>query len=373
MKLLIFSAATGGGHDQAARAIGEYFGENGYEVQILDGLKEANKLVGSVIVNSYRFMARHTPAVFGGLYKWSGDDTGISRLLKSLNSSMGRQLLSVINVEQPDLIITTHPFITDMISSIKKRGLISAPIICVMTDYGPHAAWLASHVDAFITATEDMTAPIVELGVPENKIHPYGIPVRKSFFMDFDRAEIYKELGFSEEKPTVLLMAGSFGVKAAIDFCEALIKSADNMQLIVITGNNESLRESFQRLLSGCSITYKLLGFTTEVHKYMQAADLLITKPGGLTVSEALASNLPLAVFDAIPGQEEDNADFLARHCMGVKLGKESCNAKIVAELANDAERLAQMKAACAAFDSNGTLPKMKALADEIISRGESI
>lgn len=369
-KVLVFTAATGGGHLQAASAINEYFTDNGYSVEVVDGLRAASRPVNKVVVGSYLFMARRTPLVFGGLYKWSGTDTGVSRLLRKINSALGKKLFLKINEVNPDLIITTHPFITEMVSSIKKSGLISTPVMCVVTDYGPHAAWLGSHVDAFITATEDMTPDVEALGVPAEKIYACGIPVHKAFFSDIDKNEILDELGFSTDKTTVLLMAGSFGVESVMTFYKSLIKSTQNMQIIIITGKNEHLFKSFEKELEYCDIPHKLLFFTKEVHKYMRAADLLITKPGGLTVSEALASNLPLAVFDAIPGQEEDNADFLVRHGMGIKLGKHMEEADCVSKLINDKERLNKMKEACIAFDSSSTLPKMEKLADEMMSLG---
>lgn len=368
-KILVLTAATGGGHLRAASAIEEYFSAEGYSVSNVDGLRAADKGMSKIVCGSYKFMARRSPALFGTLYNMSDKDNSVSRTLTRINSMYGKKLLPLINKTQPDIIITVHPFITEMVSYLKRKRVIDLPLICVMTDFGPHVAWLGSHVDAFVTATKDMTPAIMRFGVPEEKIYPFGIPVHKAFFEDFDRKQLLIDMGLSPEKKTLLLMAGSFGVENVMQLYKSLENSCENMQMIVITGKNQSLYTAFEGAVAESKIPTKLFYFTQEVEKCMHAADLLITKPGGLTVSEAIACNLPLAVFDAIPGQEEDNANFLKRHAMGVKLGKGERAMEIVAELMNDPERLEDMREACKGFDSEASLPQLQGLVNTLVER----
>lgn len=206
---------------------------------------------------------------------------------------------------RPDAIISTHPFATEMISLLKEDGKITAPLICVMTDYGPHRAWIHPYVDSYIVSNEGMVDTMAKMGAPREKIHPYGIPVEESFYEKMDRAEVLRQLGLSPDKPTVLIMAGSFGVSNILRIYNNIIKVNLDFQIIVITGKNERLYEAFNKLilrnsrqkpLRDVSVKLKpkpskptkVLFFTNEVHKYMQISDLILTKPGGLTRQRSL-------------------------------------------------------------------------------------
>ena len=149
------------------------------------------------------------------------------------------------------------------------------------------------------------------MGAPRDIIYPFGIPVDNVFFSKENKAALLQEMGLEPGVPTILFMAGSFGVSGIMDIYREIAAQDIVFQIIVITGKNQKLYEAFAVELAKSKRRTKLIYFTDEVEKYMHAADLLVTKPGGLTVSEALACDIPLAVFDAIPGQEEDNAQFL--------------------------------------------------------------
>lgn len=184
------------------------------------------------------------------------------------------------------------------------------PLICLMTDYGPHRAWIADHVDAYIVSTPDMIPEMQAMGVKKELIYPFGIPVG-DVFQQKGKPELLEKIGMEPGVPTILIMAGSFGVTNILNIYKDLIRLPTEFQIIIITGRNQKLYEAFTSVIEKSPKKTKLVFFTDEVENYMQASDLLITKPGGLTVSEALACSIPLAVFDAIPGQEEDNANFL--------------------------------------------------------------
>lgn len=357
MKIMILTASTGAGHNKAAEAIEEYIQDSGlHEVQKVDTFKVISRSLDKTVCNSYLFMARKAPYVFGKLYKQSNKDNVFSDVVPKLFSSFGKFLLNHIKEKDPDLIITTHPFSTEMISKLKESGEIRASQICVITDYGLHKAWLGDAVDAYVTACSDMTSSMRQEGVPEDRIHSIGIPVRKVFFSETDRAAIINRMGFDSQIPVVLLMAGSFGVANIISLYRILEKSDTEMQIVVITGKNQKLYEAFEKEVFGKEPRkhkIQLVYYTSEVQKYMKAADLLITKPGGLTTSEALACNLPIAAFDAIPGQEEDNARFIEQNGMGLRLhGNDAFEAEITTLLA-DKERLQRMRENCSRFNKS--------------------
>ena len=376
MKILILTAATGGGHLRASSALKSYILEtqDDCEVEIVDTLKYISPLLDKTVTEGYEAMAKRTPKLFGSLYK--STNRGTSKTTYFFCNIFRKYLMPLVEEFRPDAIISTHPFATEMISLLKEDGKITAPLICVMTDYGPHRAWIHPYVDSYIVSNEGMVDTMAKMGAPREKIHPYGIPVEESFYEKMDRAEVLRQLGLSPDKPTVLIMAGSFGVSNILRIYNNIIKVNLDFQIIVITGKNERLYEAFNKLilrnsrqkpLRDVSVKLKpkpskptkVLFFTNEVHKYLQISDLIITKPGGLTVSEALACNLPMAIFDAIPGPETENAEFLIDNNMAVKIQKGSACSETIYDLLSNQERLEEMRRSCSAFDKSSSGPKI--------------
>lgn len=363
MKILLLTAATGGGHLRASHAVEEYIRSNtGYDVKSVDTLKAIGRFLDKTVCDSYLFMAKKAPAMFGRLYKQTNKQNLFSGLVPKLSGLFSNLLFAAISDYQPDVILTTHPFATEMVSDLKEDGTVTAPLICILTDYGVHRAWIADHVDAYVVASEDMVPELMTFGVEKEKIFPFGIPVHDVFFDWEDRDMILRDLRLDPELPTLLFMAGSFGVSNIIKLYRDLADTQIPMQIIVITGRNRKLYEAFEKEIYAQTpqrIPTRLIYFTDEVEKYMHASDLLVTKPGGLTVSEALACNLPMAVFDAIPGQEEDNANFLKTHDMGVRLQKGSDFAQEISTLLREKQQLREMRENCAKFDKSQSIPNL--------------
>lgn len=374
MKILLLSAATGGGHLRASHAIEEYLLENttGVEVRVMDALKTISPVLDKTICDGYHFMATKVPKVFGKLYVKTNEETPLAQMVPKFNSLFSQRLVEPVLEFDPDVIITTHPFATEMVSHLKEKHVTDAPLICIMTDYGPHKAWISDNVDAYIVSSEDMIPEMVDLGVRQEIVYPFGIPVHDVFFDPADKAALLRELGLEDDLLTVLVMAGSFGVTNIMQIYRDIADIELPFQIIVITGRNQKLFEAFEDELgkrSGERKKTKLVFFTNEVEKYMHASDLIITKPGGLTVSEALACNVPLAVFDAIPGQEEDNANFLLTHDMAVRLSKSGDCAATIEALLRDRERLEKMKASCKSFDKSESAKNIFMLINELLDK----
>jgi processive 1,2-diacylglycerol beta-glucosyltransferase len=355
VKLLILTAATGGGHVRASRAIQAYISEHSAdsEVVMVDALKSISSVLDKTVCDGYRFLATKTPKVFGQLYRRTNENSLLSNLMLRFSGVFSMKLVPLLEKEKPDVIISTHPFATEMISHLKDVGTVAAPLICLMTDYGPHRAWIAERVDAYVVSNGDMISQMEAMGVPKEKIYPFGIPVENVFFTASDRPAFLKKIGMNPNLPTILIMAGSFGVTNILKIYRQIIRLEQNFQMIVITGRNEKLYEEFSKIVPNSPKPTKLVFFTNEVENYMHAADLLITKPGGLTVSEALACGIPLAVFDAIPGQEEDNANFLLNHNMAVKLQNGEDCGETIKTLLEDNRKLSEMRSSCKGFDKS--------------------
>jgi processive 1,2-diacylglycerol beta-glucosyltransferase len=371
MKILLLTAATGGGHIRAANAVEEYIRENtGWNVRTVDCLKAVGRLLDKTVCDSYLFMAKKAPMLFGRLYKRTNKQNMISHLVPKLSGLFSNMLYPAIEGYNPDVIITTHPFATEMVADLKGDGLVKAPLICIITDYGAHRAYIAREVDSYVVASDDMVPELREFGVPLEKICPFGIPVHGVFFDPQDQKMLLRQLSLDPELPTLLFMAGSFGVSNIIKLYRDLAATQVKMQIIVITGRNQKLFEAFEKEIEAApAIPTRLIYFTDEVEKYMHAADLLVTKPGGLTVSEALACNLPMAVFDAIPGQEEDNARFLKTHDMCVRIEKGGDFAQEISQLLQEKKRLQAMRENCAGFDKSQSMPNMLSLISQLTAR----
>ncbi len=368
MKILILSAATGGGHLRASHAIEKYIAENstGNEVVVIDALKSINLVLDKTVCEGYHFLATKTPKVFGQLYRKTNEESILSNLVSRFTSVFSQKLIPLMEEQNPDVIISTHPFVTEMISHLKSKGIVTAPLICLMTDYGPHRAWIADRVDAYVVSTPDMIPEMQEMGVKKEKIYPFGIPVGDVFFSKKEKPELLKKFEMDPDLPTILIMAGSFGVTNIMNIYKELIRLPAEFQIIIITGRNQKLFEAFTPVIEKSPKKTKLVYFTDEVENYMQASDLLITKPGGLTVSEALACNIPLAVFDAIPGQEEDNANFLLTHNMAVKLEKGVDPGETIHSLLEDSRRLEEMRSSCESFDTSDSNRNIFSLINEL-------
>lgn len=390
MKAIILSASTGGGHMSAANAIKEYLKENDCFAEVVDALEHISPILNKTITETYEYIATKNPLLWKMIYN-SSNKKSFNKLINIITSLIGKRLMPLIEENHPDVIITTHPFTTEMISKLKSDGKISAPLVCVMTDYAPHRTWINEKVDAYIVANKDMAYPMAEMGVSPEKIYPFGIPVDDAFFSKLNKSEVLDELDFEKNVPTILIMAGSYGLANIEKIYSELREIKNEFQVIIITGKNQKLYDRMQKILCGkhfskrqlilsklsdltskfnkpkilkkiiskkkqYSKKTKIIYFTNEVNKYMFISDLIITKPGGLTVSEALASGLPMALYDAIPGQEEENEEFLVSNSMAIRLNTSESIKEKIEHLLDHPKVLNSLKDNCENFDNSHSL-----------------
>ena len=351
MNILIFTASTGGGHKRAAAAIEAKIHALSPEtnVSVIDGMKAIGKFYDKTVCKGYHIMATKTPKVYGKLYRLTDKRNPMTMAVMMSNEIMATKLLEVIDAQQPDIIIICHAFITNMVSYLKGKGKIDAKVISLITDYDSHRTYISPNIDAFVLAEPQMKRKLCEeYGVPESKIYPLGIPTFDRFSVSETKEELCARERLNPAVPTVLMMAGSFGVTGVLDFYEQLAKAGTDLQIIVITGRNirlfGRLDEKIQEL--GTSKNTKLLYFVDNVEDYMHIADLIVTKPGGLTVTESIACHLPMAIYSAFPGQEEDNVTFLLEQNAAVLVDKKN-GAQEILDLLHSPEKLAAMKESC--------------------------
>lgn len=353
MNILILSAATGGGHMKAAEALRDYIigNETDVKVKLVDTMEYINPTINKIITEGYVILVRRFNYLYRIFYNDTDRSSIVSAFITRVLLRMSNKMIPLIEDFKTDVIITVHPFSTEIISILKGNHKINLPLICVITDYAVHNTWIKANVDEYCIASEELIEEMIKRGVKREKIHPFGIPVSKKFFSkyEYDKKDLLNSLNL-RDITTILIMAGSFGVDNIEVIYKELVDIKGEFQIVVLTGNNNKLYEKMKRIRSLSKDT-RIIKFTNQVNRYMNMADILITKPGGLTISEALASNLPMIIFDAIPGQEEANAEFLLKHGMAVSIGKGAQCKDIVEEIINNKEKLKSLKDNCAKFD----------------------
>lgn len=309
-RLLIFTMSTGGGHNEAASNLKKEFAKREYEVNIVDVLHEMNKIFDTVVINSFNLVTGKFPKLYGKLYDFSNREKPNKLFSESNIKLFSEKILNIITEEQPDLIISTHSLLVNIIGYLKNEVLIDIPFIAIVTDYEAHIAYVNKNVDAYIAASDYTSFTLMKRGVKSNRIYPYGIPIKEEFLDDEDN-EDNNDIEYNNFQ--ILLMAGSLGLKGMNGVLENIIKLNRNFNIVVVCGHNEKLKKSieieFKDFIDKGKIT--VFDFTNNIPTLMDESDLLITKPGGLTISEAIAKGLPMVIPYFIPGQEKENLDYL--------------------------------------------------------------
>ena len=395
-KVLIMSASTGGGHNRAARAIKEELESRtidnmSIECEIVDSLKLVNNTMDKVISRGYEKSALYTPKAYGSVYRFSETTIASKNEFKTnpLTSLMARKFKHLLNESTPDLIIGTHPFSMIALSTLKKNNNIHSlslsesfykstkvdipPMISVLTDYTTHSTWIQNEIDYYIVGHEYVKELLVYEGVDSEKVKAFGIPVEKSFLSHRDRETVLTELGLSPEKLTVLLMGGSFGAGNIKETLEDLIAIDRDFQILVITGRNEHLKDKLSKMLDS-TIHNKnicLLGYTNKMNDILASIDVLISKPGGLTTTEALLNDVPMIVPYFIPGQEEENLDFLTNCGAALRTTKKYSLPVLLKVLIDDPSRLDNLRKNIKSIRKFGSAVNISNLVVDILTDNE--
>ena len=331
-KILIFYASYGGGHLSAAKSIKAYIDENykDYETEMIDCVEYISKALDKVTTGVYKEFAKKAPWAWGKVY-YKSQEGFIAKVSTTSNKIMAVKMAKLFREYNPDIVISTHPFGSQMTAYLKKKQKTNCKLITILTDFKSHDQWLigSEHTDFFFVSNDLMRQSLIDSGISENKVFATGIPISKRFMEKFDKEEIFKEFSLKPNKQTILFFGGGeygLGKQKTISILNSLAASSYDIQIIAIAGKNKKLKKTFEDIVSKYKRedTIKVLPFTNKVPELMHIANLVITKPGGLTTSESLACNLPLIVINPIPGQEEENAEFLEKAGAAIWIKKNS-------------------------------------------------
>lgn len=333
MNFLILSCNTGQGHNSAANAICEKFISSGHKCVVKDTLGYSSAAVSKGVCRSYDKIVLHAPQAFGYGYKFSKNVVYKGGKKKSavyaFNMTYSKRIYQDIVENNYDAIICCHVFPAQALTHIKHKYNLQKPIFVVATDYSFSPFYDELDVDRFFVSIPEVKHEYTERGIPEEKIVATGIPVSERFTTDISKSSARAMLSLNPNKFLCLIMSGSMGfgnVFALID--EIIKKPLPDYEILVIAGNNDKLRKNINETYSKFK-NIAAIGYTNQVHLYMRACDLIVTKPGGLTSTEAMVSNIPLLLTNPIPGCETENYNILTK--LGVALEGDTVDNAVLA------------------------------------------
>ncbi len=311
MKVLLLSVKAGYGHHSTAKAIIEYFEKNGHECYMLDIFDYINHRLGNSVQDGYLITTKYLPKAYGKAYgKMSKKDTPYDRhsLMSMLSKFVSGRLSKFIEEYKPDLMIGTHSYAGVCMSILEDKGVTDCPTIGIVTDYTVHPFWESSFLDYYIIPDLLLADEMAHKGISKEKLLPFGIPVREQFSKKTDKKEARDILGI-QDIPTALVMMGSMGFGNIKQMLSEMDISRHEFQILCVCGLNEKIKKAVDEH-EWIKKVYSY-GFVENVDVMMDASDFIITKPGGLTTSEALAKGLPMITMNPIPGHEDRNLNFL--------------------------------------------------------------
>jgi processive 1,2-diacylglycerol beta-glucosyltransferase len=340
-RLLVLSASIGAGHVKAGEGLCQAYTEafNG-EARHVDFLRYASPIFSHWVEEAYYLMTKHTPSVYKLLYQMA--DNRFSPAKKSEVLIGLRKYRDLVREFRPHAIISTHFFPAAIVSYMYPH--FSVPNGVVLTDYVSHHIWVNPNTQLFFVAHDGMVDELKQLGVEEEKIRVTGIPIRPVFNQEFNRRELQQKLGLHPNRLTLLVMSGGNAIGPLADVMKILEQFKEKFQIFVVTGHNQKSFLQLSELFQELKINGEVLGYIDNIHEYMAAADLLISKAGGLTVTEAITIGLPMAIIQPTPGQEDGNTAFLTKAGSGVYLKSIKELENFIIELLANPSMIEQMR-----------------------------
>ncbi len=323
-KIFIIYTDAGAGHRRAAEALNKVTGDVFPEaaVSLFDVLNYTTPLFKKSYPAIYLFMVNRCPWLFGMGY-YLTDARAVDRFVRIFrritNSINCKSFEKCLLKEKPDLIITTHWLPNEIITSLKRRRKFGSFLATCITDYYPHAFWRNRGVDLYIAPNEDLIPRLTKLGVTLEKVQTFGLPIDPEFAYHHDKVEMRERLGLDANLFTILITSGGFGVGPIKELVEEIEKIDAPLQVQVVCGKNTGLRQELTAHTKKARHRFQIYGFVTNMDQLMEASDILISKSGGLTSTEAMAKDLPLIILYPIPGQEFSNSEFLLKHGAGLR------------------------------------------------------
>lgn len=373
MKVLIFSITAGEGHNSTATAIQQCFERHGDTAEVFDAYRYVSKALYEIVKQGYLLVTKDFKKLYAKTYTLVENHPNNSKnkgMFRIANLQITRKLGKYITKYNPDAIIYTHPFLGVVTDLLYNKGVYRKPVIGVLTDFTLHPLWEEAHSTDRIVIPCDLLRPeLYRRGFTDDRIAPIGIPVREQFSTSIPKEEARAALGL-DDKFTVLMMGGSMGYGNIAGLVQELDNVDADFQIISVCGNNAEAKSAVDAMTTKKRVLN--YGFTNEVALLMDAADCIITKPGGLTTSEALAKGLPLIICNPIPGHEERNATFLVNNGVAMKLDAHVHFEDVFYQLIHNPIHLDCMRRAISVIGKPNSTEDLYRLTEELVENPKS-
>jgi processive 1,2-diacylglycerol beta-glucosyltransferase len=344
-RILIMSASVGSGHNKAAEALARAFRARADVDEVLsdDALEYTNTLHKQFYSKLYEKLSAAAPNFLGWWYETSDDPWRADQVRILLDLPHTLPMIKFIREWKPDAVVCTHFMPAGVVSHLVAQKKLDAHLSVVVTDYHFHAEWLCRAFHQYFVAQEEDREHMTFLGIPRERTHVTGIPIDPDFGRRMSRPAILRRFGLSGDKPILLLTAGTLGLGPAASVVKRLLEMPQDFQTVVVCGRNEELRDEVEKQVAGAAKKFVVLGYTRQMRELMHVASLILSKPGGLTTAEALASGLPMVILDPVGGQEERNAEMLLERGAAIKCSEVTVLPYKLGCLLEDPARLREM------------------------------
>lgn len=342
MKVLLLYVEAGFGHRKAAEAVASELKARGLkdiQIENQDALEKTNWLFRRTYAPIYHQMVVRAPWLWGFFFWLTNLEVvyPVIRPLRTLwNWCQSAALRAYLQEHQFDFILFTHFFPAEVAGTLKRRGLIASTLITVVTDVIPHHVWQNAGTDLYWVMADESRETLIQRGASEEQILIGGIPISNLFTKEYNSSELESSLGLKKNRLTILFTSGSFGIGPTSKVLESLKEFAHDIQILVVCGLNQKLFQMLNRTRYPFPVI--LFGLIKNMHEIMSLADLLIAKPGGITMCESLAKRVPMIILAPIPGQETYNAQWLIKHNAAFQVEKPGEVNVIVSRFLNDQE-----------------------------------
>jgi processive 1,2-diacylglycerol beta-glucosyltransferase len=349
-KILVLSASVGAGHLRAAQAVELAIRQLApdAEVRNVDVLTLTNAAFRKVYGEAYLDLVNKAPHVLGFFYdlldRPRKPDSRRDRFRLALETLNLRKFCELVECERWDVVVNTHFLPPEIIRSLKLQRRCDVPQVTVVTDFDAHGLWVNDPNDQYCCATAEAGAYLQALGVPGDRVTVTGIPIHPVFAKPRDRDECLKNHGLIGDRPVVLQLAGGFGVGPIEKLFRSILSIERPLEVVVVAGRNVKAKAQVEAVDVPSRHRAVVMGFTDKIDELMAAADVVVTKPGGLTSSEVLARGAAMAIVNPIPGQESRNSDYLLEHGAAIKINNAATLPLKLGELLKDEKRLAALK-----------------------------
>lgn len=347
-RIILMYISEVSGHRNAAMAIerGIRIISPDTEILNINAFNYTNPLAEKITNSIYMGIIKIAPKIWDYLYDNPKIAKKIEQTKKNIHKANSPKLKKLFDKFLPDAVICTQAFPCGMVADYKKTYSSNLPLIAVLTDYVPHGYWIYDTVDYYIVPSEDIASSLVKRGVSSKKVKPLGIPFDPKFIKPQEKDGLINKYKLKDSVPTVLIMGGGQGLGPIKTIVKSLEKVDNEIQEIVVAGTNKKLYKTLKRRIKKYKKRILLFGYVQHINELMDLADIVISKPGGVTTSEVLAKKKPMIIIRPLPGQEANNTKYLTSAGAAIKVNKPRDVHLVVGDLIKNPDKLSKIREA---------------------------